>query len=99
MATKIDCLQAFGCISLSLFASASAAEQADWQWEMLIHPSQQQIALEEKGRVFIYDGLRDQQVEAAMDKDFDRIGSMMFVRTLMPPAGGEPEYVVDDGCN
>lgn len=79
----------------------------DWQLRMLNQPSDAQLLLEKKGRVFIYDGLTDVQVEQAVDQQFERMGSMMFVRTVLTdthgeslsdPESGEP-MVEDDGCD
>ncbi len=83
------------------------AASDEWQIRMLHEPSQAQLALEEKGRVFIYDGLTDAQVEQAMDQQFGRVGSMMFVRTVVTrgnEAGvSDPEsgqlVIEDDGCD
>ena len=54
----------------------------------------------------IYDGLKDTQVAQAMDTQFDRIESMMFVRTVTTDATGEilrdkatgDVVVENDGC-
>jgi len=54
----------------------------------------------------IYDGLKDTQIRKAMDTQFDRIESMMFVRTVVTNEEGNVErdsesgqvVVEDDGC-
>ena len=61
---------------------------------------------QQRGRVMIYDGLKDTEVDNAMDKQFERIDSMMFVRTVVTDKQGEPlrneatdEVVAEnDGC-
>ena len=46
-------------------------------------------ASERRGRVTIYDRIPVSEVERALDEQFERIDSMMFVRTQYP--------VADDG--
>ena len=73
---------------------------------MLFNPPASQLDLEKRGRIVIYDGLRDTQITQAMDTQFDRIQSMMFVRTIATDAEGEilrdeetdTIVVEDDGC-
>jgi hypothetical protein len=48
---------------------------------MLFHPTQSLLKAESRGRVTIYDGLDNRQVERALDTQFGRIDYMMFVRT------------------
>jgi hypothetical protein len=101
------------CVSVSLFSAvlvyglAGAAEAQDsWQEKILFNPPASQLELEKRGRVMIYDGLKDTQVNQAMDTQFDRIQSMMFVRTVATAPGGEvlrdketgDVVVEDDGC-
>ena len=83
-----------------------AEAQENWQEKMLFDPSASQLELEKRGRVMIYDGLKDTQVAQAMDTQFDRIESMMFVRTVATDAKGQVLHdkqtgdavVEDDGC-
>jgi hypothetical protein len=84
-------------ITVSLPGAASAASSSNWQVKQLNDPSPGLVQAEARGRVTIYDGLREQQVERAMDEQFERIDNMMFIRTLREaPDGG---YVaVDDDC-
>ena len=70
----------------------------DWQRNMLLNPSDQQIKMENRGRVLIYDGLTERDIAMAMDTQFDRVGSMMFVRTQVESDEGGWE-VFDDGCD
>lgn len=93
-------------IAVSL-GSAGPSQAADsWQEKMLFSPTSSQIELEKRGRVMIYDGLRDTQVARAMDNQFDRIESMMFVRTIVTDSEGKilrdeqtgDVIVEDDGC-
>jgi hypothetical protein len=87
--------------ALSCLLAASAAAggpKDDWQLAMLHDPSEAQLSLERRGRVFIYDGLTERDVELAMNTQFKRVESMMFVRTKV--ATREGGYAVaDDGCD
>ena len=63
--------------------------------------------MERRGRVFIYDGLRDTEVERALDEQYDRVESMMFINTVVTDDEGAPltapesgELLVEnDGCD
>jgi hypothetical protein len=48
--------------------------------------------------VFIYDGMKEGDIEKAMEEQFDRVENMMFVRTLVTNEEGEEE-VEEDGCD
>ncbi len=93
-------------ILLLLWLSANSAQAGNWQQEMLYHPSADQLELEREGRVMIYDGMTSRQISLALDTQFDRIGSMMFVRTVVTDDKGEAMHdtdngqriVEDDGC-
>jgi len=93
-------------IALSLGISGPTQAADSWQEKMLFSPPPSQIELENRGRVMIYDGLTDTQIAQAMDIQFDRIESMMFVRTVVTDSQGEALrdtesgalVVEDDGC-
>jgi hypothetical protein len=87
-------------------ASASAADVAANDHRRLFHPTPTERAAEASGRIYIYDGLRDVDVQRALDEEFDRVESMMFIRTRKTepdgelrrdPKTGEVE-VEDDDC-
>ena len=79
----------------------------DWQREKLLQPTDRDLAREAAGRVHIFDGMTDSDIELAMRTQFDRVASMMFVRTIVTDQAGAPlkdgltgEYVVeDDDCD
>ena len=89
---------------LGLVGPAEAEDT--WQERLLFNPPASQLELEKRGRIVIYDGLRDTQITQAMDTQFARIQSMMFVRTVVTDAAGEIQrndetgtvVVEDDGC-
>ena len=63
-----------------------------------IGPFGSQLKLEQRGRIMIYDGMTDTQITKAMDTQFDRIESMMFVRTIVTNNETGELMVEDDGC-
>jgi hypothetical protein len=69
--------------SLPVQAADQDADKAlhDWQLRRLTQPLPQELAKERSGSVYIYDGLKDREVDAALDHQFGRIQYMMFVGT------------------
>ncbi|MGB7932555.1 MAG: hypothetical protein WCH04_10095 [Gammaproteobacteria bacterium] len=63
----------------------------NWQMVRLFEPPQNELKREAKGRVMIYDGLTEKDVERALDEQFDRLVYMMFIRVVVTES--------DDGCN
>jgi hypothetical protein len=90
--------------TLGMAQPLAAADR--WQERMLFDPPPSQLAAEQRGRIMIYDGMTEAQVARAMDSQFDRIDSMMFVRTIHTDERGaiarDPETGTvetdDDGC-
>lgn len=91
--------------------SAVAGESAgdDWQMQMLLAPTPQQIEMERrKSKVFIYSQVKEPDLERAMDEQFGRIEHMMFINTLVrepepkadatQPADKAVWVEQDDGC-
>jgi hypothetical protein len=100
-ATYFGLLPALLVLGVTAEATAASPFQYDsWQERRLMEPKPQELENEERGKVFIYDGLEATTVDRAMDQHFDRIDSMMFTRVQHPPPSGNgPAYVVDDGCD
>ena len=88
-------------LALPGMAAAADARQitTTWQERRLFEPTESHLAQEQRGQVFIYDGLDISKVQRAMDEQFDRIDNMMFTRIHYPsPTGTGPAQVEDDGC-
>lgn len=79
----------------------------NWQNDMLLSPSDSQLQRERNGNIMIYHGLTDKTVDNVMDKQFNRLSSMMFTGVVITNRLGEAlvdpvtnEIVVeDDGCD
>jgi hypothetical protein len=97
-----------GLIAGLLLASAisRAADVRDTELRRLFEPTQAELRGEADGRIYIYDGLQDTEVDRAMQEEFERVESMMFIREKQTDENGEilkdPEtgedVVQDDGC-
>ncbi len=76
---------------------ASSSVHADtYQERMLFTPSKSNLQAEARGFIMIYDGLKNETIELAMNEQFNRIENMMFVRTKYVQENGETE--ADDDC-
>lgn len=81
-----------------VFQDSLAAEAVhDYDLNRLQYPSAELLEHEKQLRVTIFDGIEAPDVELALDQQFDRIDSMMFVRTRYPQPDGDVD--VDDDCD
>jgi hypothetical protein len=95
-----------GVVFLGVSGVVSAADVREIELRRLFEPTQSELEQETEGRIYIYDGLRDKDVERAMEEEFDRVENMMFIREKKTDEKGEvlknPEtgeaVVEDDGC-
>jgi len=91
------------CVAAHADHHANLASPEDrYDLRRLMQPSAAELASEERGRVHIYDSLEINEVNAALDENFERIQNMMFTRIHhLPPPGAGPEEaeVEDDGCD
>jgi hypothetical protein len=82
------------------------ADVSDIELRRLFEPTEAERAAEAEGRIYIYDGLTDRDVQRALDEEFGRVDSMMFIRTRKTDDDGEIKRdentgeveVEDDGC-
>ena len=81
---------------LTGFAGQVSATQG-WQERRLLAPSAAQQRMEQRDRVYIYDGLHEDTVDHALDTQFERVENMMFVGVRHTTEDGE-EYS-DDDCD
>ena len=80
--------------------AAPDTESLDYQERMLLFPNDGQLSSERDGRVHIYDSLEIGMIDEAMDRHFNRIENMMFIRIHhLPPAGAGSATVENDGCD
>jgi len=70
------------------WASNTNKNLHDWQLTRLLQPHPREVARENAGQVYIYDGLTDKEVERALDTQFSRIQNMMFVGTVKTDTKG-----------
>jgi len=84
-------------VSGLFMASIPASAVDSYQQRVLFSPSAEILQAEARGRVMIYDGLKNETVEKALDNQFDRIENMIFVRTVHIQENGE--FEVDDDCD
>lgn len=102
--TSFSCM---GTLSVALFMSACSTQHLTWQQRRLEQPTVAELQWERNNHVLIYEGMKDREVEFALDNHFDRIESMMFINTVVTDKNGEPlkdpesgEFVVEhDGCD
>ena len=84
-------------LSALVAAPLSVGAEDSYQKRVLFSPSSEILLAEARGRIMIYDGLTNETVEKALDEQFERIGNMMFIRTLYAQENGE--YEVEDECD
>jgi hypothetical protein len=101
------------CTSFGVAPSATLAAPPETRADVsrielrrLFEPTASELAAEALGRIYIYEGLRDIDVRRAMDEEFDRVESMMFIRLIKTDETGKVErdletgevVTTDDGC-
>jgi hypothetical protein len=77
--------------------TVAATDVSDIELRRLFEPTQAELAAEEQGRIYIYDGLRDVDVQRALDEEFERVDHMMFIRTRKTDETGEVKRDADTG--
>ena len=87
----------FAVSTLTAQVMASSTTATAYDENVLFNPSDATLQAEAKGRVTIYDGLEHSVVDHALDTQFGRMESMMFVRTRETLPDGDVEF--DDDCD
>lgn len=91
-------LSGLGLAATLLWSSTAAAtDVADIELRRLFEPTEAEVAAEKQGRIYIYDGLRDVDVQRALDEEFERVDHMMFIRTRKTDEDGEVKRDADTG--
>ena len=93
-----------GAVCLS--GAVQARDLRDIELRRLLEPTPAEVRQEHEGRIYIYDGLKEADIEQAMREQFPRVDSMMFIRVKPTPAPPQadpsdapaPAYYQDDGC-
>jgi hypothetical protein len=95
-------------VTTTLFGScvAAAADVSTIELRRLFDPTDAELASEAEGRIYIYDGLTDRDIQRAMNEEFERVENMMFIRTRKTDTDGALKRnkdtgvveVEDDGC-
>lgn len=70
----------------------------EWQQRRLFAPTSSELQQEAAGRIFIYDGMTEADLDRALDDQFPRLDSMMFIRTKRQLPQGELLAYDDDDC-
>lgn len=91
-------LSGLGLTTALLWSSAgTATDVSDIELRRLFEPTKAELAAEEQGRIYIYDGLRDTDVQRALDEEFERVDQMMFIRIRKTDEDGEVKRDADTG--
>jgi hypothetical protein len=91
-------LPGLGLATALLWSSAGAAtDVSDIELRRLFEPTEAELAAEERGRIYIYDGVRDVDVQRALDEEFERVDHMMFIRIRKTDEDGEVKRDADTG--
>lgn len=75
-----------------------AGDFNDFQLQRLNAPTEHQVLAEAKGKIYIYEGLTVNQVDTALDNNFERMDAMMFTRIVQRDKNGI-DIIEDDGCD
>lgn len=78
-------------------AQFTYADEYSWQMRQLFKPGKARLEYESQGKVLIYQGLKDIEVNRAMDDQYNRIEYMMFINTIVTDTEGQPLSDPDTG--
>ena len=83
----------FCCSFSAVFAEPDFSKIEE---EMLLNPPGAGPAPD---KVILYSRVRNKTIHTAMDTQFNRIESMMFINTIVQSDGGELSYADDEECD
>jgi len=75
-----------------------AGDVSEIELRRLFEPTETELAAEANGRIYIYEGLRDVDVQRALEDEFGRVEHMMFIRTRKTDEEGQVERDKDTGA-
>jgi hypothetical protein len=83
---------------LLVTATGALAEGVpDIELRRLFDPTEAELASEAEGRIYIYDGLTDVDVQRALNEEFHRVEHMMFIRIKKTDETGDVKHDEDTG--
>ena len=93
-------------LSVNTNVMAGDFNYESWQLARIFTPDTKALRTESKQQVFIFDGLKDKDVDRAMDVAFERVENFMFVSTVVTDEEGEVMHdplgrlvLEDDDCD
>ena len=101
MNALLRCLVLYSLCSLTF-----AGDMYEIEKRRLFSPTTAERASQDRGQVYIYDGLRDVDIGRAIDEHFGRVEHMMFIRVKITDDRGKPAkdpstgaaVINDDDC-
>lgn len=82
---RLDTLMKFHVSGFLILGSwVASADVRDIELRRLFEPTPAEVQSEKSGRIYIYEGMRESDISRAMEEEFDRVDSMMFIRTQRP---------------
>ena len=86
------------CVLTAWSNATAAADVSEIELRRLFEPTETELAAEARGRIYIYDGVRDVDVQRALEEEFERVDNMMFIRTRKTDDAGEVKRDKDTGA-
>lgn len=93
-------------LGATLPAQLTHADEYSWQMKQLFKPGKARLQSENQDKILIYQGLKDIDINRAMDDQYNRIEYMMFINVIVTDSEGQPLsdpdtggiILEDDGC-
>ena len=78
----------------SVSGAAQSKDLRDVELRRLFQPTSAELRQEQSSRVYIYDGLKEADIDRAMQEQFQRVDSMMLIRVKPASAPRSPSPFV-----